>query len=252
MERSDRERCDHVIMIEHVMWTSCEWQTMRRRHSSITSHVLSALGKASVGLWVLLCWINTTQHELRDSSHDFLLNCCQTNPERNKCYCTSACRGHVLDLGQNSTRRGTGITSSFKVRASGKPAWVQADIALEIVPLKRNFDFSFILHSRHNMNFLKDNTFPHLWQWQSALPAVRRSFRDRSAVWRVFQCFSLRMRTIRRLLQSLHWPNLHHEFLKWVRNSSGAPEFGIRCFGFSKDMKVSWKVLGNIGMVSPL
>eukprot|EP00434_Breviolum_minutum_P039504 symbB.v1.2.035084.t1/scaffold4648.1/size53790/3 len=29
------------------------------------------------------------------------------------------------------------------------------------------------------------------------------------------------MRTIRRLLQSLHWPNLHHEFLKWVRNSSG-------------------------------
>eukprot|EP00913_Durusdinium_trenchii_P027614 g25900.t1 len=29
------------------------------------------------------------------------------------------------------------------------------------------------------------------------------------------------MRTIRRLLQSLHWPNLHHEFLRWVRNSSG-------------------------------
>ena len=251
MERSDRERCDHVIMIEHVMWTSCEWQTMRRRHSSITSHVLSALGKASVGLWVLLCWINTTQHELRDSSHDFFwIVAKQIQTKQVLLYkCLSRPRPRS---GQNSTRRGTGITSSFKVRASGKPAWVQADIALEIVPLKRNFDFSFILHSRHNMNFLKDNTFPHLWQWQSALPAVRRSFRDRSAVWRVFQCFSLRMRTIRRLLQSLHWPNLHHEFLKWVRNSSGAPEFGIRCFGFSKDMKVSWKELGNIGMVSPL
>lgn len=33
--------------------------------------------------------------------------------------------------------------------------------------------------------------------------------------------FRPRMRTIRRLLQSLHWPNLHHEFLKWVRNSAG-------------------------------
>ncbi len=47
------------------------------------------------------------------------------------------------------------------------------------------------------------------------------------------------MRTIRRLLQSLHWPNLHHEFLKWVRNSSGAPEFRIQwdAFGFRKIWK---------------
>lgn len=37
------------------------------------------------------------------------------------------------------------------------------------------------------------------------------------------------MRTIRRLLQSLHWPNLHHEFLKWVRNSAGY-EVGVRDF----------------------
>ena len=170
-------------MIEHVMWTSCEWQTMRRRHSSITSHVLSALGKASVGLWVLLCWINTTQHELRDSSHDFFwIVAKQIQTKQVLLYkCLSRPRPRS---GQNSTRRGTGITSSFKVRASGKPAWVQADIALEIVPLKRNFDFWFILHSRHNMNLKKihfhisdsDNQLYQQWDGLSGIAVQFEEF----------------------------------------------------------------------------
>ncbi|CAJ1347489.1 unnamed protein product, partial [Effrenium voratum] len=37
------------------------------------------------------------------------------------------------------------------------------------------------------------------------------------------------MRTIRRLLHSLNWPNLHQEFQKWVRNATGY-ESGVRDF----------------------